>query len=172
MWILASIWNQVIAGRPTACLRVCMCIRVCVSEAALQSAGHQTALPTHGFTPPHSDTVMSHMLHSYTFVLTASCWDILTLVSPSHTCTQTLSPRFNKRCTFLKDMFKKFHLQSVLQPIFVLTVNCAKLMNSSATSLCQHCSNQALTWHQQNCLSAFLSNGCHSAADRGTWAKK
>lgn len=115
---------------------------------------------------------MSHMLHSYTFVLTASCWDILTLISPSHTCTQTLSPRFNKRCTFLKDVFKTFHLQTVLQPIFVLTVNCAKLMNSSATSLCQHCSNQALTWHQQNCLSAFLSNGCHSTADRGTWAKK
>lgn len=67
---------------------VCMHIGVCVSEVALYSAVQQSPLPTHGFTPPHSDTVMSHMLHSYTFVLTVSYWDILTRISLSHTHTQ------------------------------------------------------------------------------------
>lgn len=49
----------------------CLYFIVCVTKVALQSAVQQTPLPTHGFTPPHSDTLMSHMLYSNTFVLTS-----------------------------------------------------------------------------------------------------
>lgn len=126
----------------------------------------------------HIQTVMSHMLHSYTFVLTVFCWDILTLISLSHThihrVQNFLSP--TKDAHWLEKCFKCVAFPETSLKFFfvarhVLTLNIGKLMTSPATSLCQQCSNQAWVWHQQNCPSAFSSNGCHPIGDHRTWVR-
>lgn len=118
------------------------------------------------------------MLHSYTFVLPVSCWDILT---PNPSCLTQIEYRtFFSTKRYPLWIEKKTHFRHIELPCvllkcvfvahLVLTLNFRKLMNSPATSLCQQCSNQACLWHQQNCPNAFSSNGCHSIGDHCTWA--
>lgn len=132
----------------------------------------QTPLPTHGFTPPHSDTLMSHMLYSNTFVLTAfflghTVSYLSRTPNPSYTIFRFLF-------FFLKYRTSKLswdaHLQIFLAALHVLTLDIGKLMTTPTTSLCQQCSNQARVWHQQNCPDAFSSNGCHPIGDHSTEA--
>lgn len=163
---------------------VCVCLHVykslCMWDCSWVSWATNSSAHTwlHSSTFRHSDESHAPFLHfcSLSILLGQSylsAWHTYTL------CAElSLSLCFNQRYTLLVEkyilnvlIFPRCPSQMCLVARLVLTLNLGKLMNSPATSLCQQRSNQACLWLQQNCPSAFSSNGCHSIGDHRTWAR-
>lgn len=161
--------TSVNADRPSVSVSVCMYIRVWGCSLVSWSINSSTHTWLHSSTFRHSDESHAPFLHFCSHSVLLGRTDSYLSVSHTHTHDNQnfcLSLCFSKRDTSLCSKHLKCgaHL--------VLTVNFGKLMKSSATSLCQLCRKQACVWHQQNCPSAFSSNGCHSIGDHRRWARR